>query len=62
MLCHPKWAKALEKNKLGCIAPGFQADILLLDTNSYKDLAYFFGENHIHTVIKKGVKVWESRG
>lgn len=55
-------AKALEKNKLGCIAPGFQADILLLDTNSYKDLAYFFGENHIHTVIKKGVKVWESRG
>lgn len=55
-------AKALEKNKLGCIAPGFQADILLLDTNNYKDLAYFFGENHVHTVIKKGEKAWESRG
>ncbi|MGN8225175.1 imidazolonepropionase [Gracilimonas sp. BCB1] len=55
-------AKALEKNKLGCIAPGFQADILLLDTYNYKDLAYFFGENHVHTVIKKGEKVWESRG
>ncbi|MCH2451428.1 MAG: imidazolonepropionase [Gracilimonas sp.] len=55
-------AKALEKNKLGAIASGFQADILLLDTETYKDLAYFFGENHVHTVIKKGVKVWESRG
>jgi imidazolonepropionase len=54
--------KALEKNKLGAIAAGFQADILLLDTETYKDLAYFFGENHVHTVIKKGVKVWESRG
>jgi imidazolonepropionase len=55
-------AKALEKNKVGCIAQGYQADILLLDTNNYKDLAYFFGENHVHTVIKKGEKVWESRG
>ncbi|MEX2603173.1 MAG: imidazolonepropionase [Gracilimonas sp.] len=55
-------AKALQKNKLGCIAPEFQADILLLDTKNYKDLAYFFGENHVHTVIKKGEKVWELRG
>lgn len=54
-------ARALQKNKLGCIAPGFQADILLLDTNDYKDLAYFFGENHVYTVIKKGEKVWESK-
>lgn len=54
-------AKALQKNQLGCIAPGFQADILLLDTHNYQDLAYFFGENHVHTVIKKGEKVWESR-
>lgn len=55
-------AMALEKNKLGAIAPGFQADLLLLDTDTYKDLAYFFGENHVHTVIKKGAKVWELRG
>lgn len=55
-------AKALEKEKLGCIAAGYQADILLLDSDNYKDLAYFFGENHVHTVIKKGEKVWESRG
>jgi len=55
-------ARALEKKKVGAIAPGFQADLLLLDTDTYKDMAYFFGENHVHTVIKKGAKVWESRG
>lgn len=55
-------AKALEKRKLGAITLGFQGDILLLDTKTYKDLAYFFGENHVHTVIKKGKKVWGLRG
>jgi imidazolonepropionase len=54
-------AKALEKKKIGCISPGFQADILLLDTDNYKDLAYFFGENHVHTVIKKGKIEWALR-
>jgi imidazolonepropionase len=54
-------AKALEKKKIGCISPGFQADILLLDTDNYKDLAYFFGENHVHTVIKKGKVEWALR-
>lgn len=54
-------AKALEKKKLGCISPGFQADILLLDTDNFKNLAYFFGENHVHTVIKKGKVEWVLR-
>lgn len=51
-------AQALQRSKLGCIEPGFQADILLLDTRNYKDLAYFFGMNHVHTVIKNGERVW----
>ncbi|MDZ7808606.1 MAG: imidazolonepropionase [Gracilimonas sp.] len=54
-------AQALEKKKLGCISPGFQADLLLLDTDNFKDLAYFFGENHVHTVIKKGKVEWALR-
>ena len=54
-------AKALQKENLGSIAPGYQADILLLNTDNYKNAAYFFGENHVHTVIKKGEKVWESK-
>ncbi|MEX0721537.1 MAG: imidazolonepropionase [Balneolaceae bacterium] len=54
-------AKALQKNNTGSISQGWQADILLLDTDNYKNIAYFFGENHVHTVIKKGEVVWESR-
>lgn len=54
-------AKALNKEMLGCISPGYKADILLLDTDNYNDLAYFFGENHIHTVIKKGKVEWVLR-
>jgi imidazolonepropionase len=54
-------AKALNKEMLGCITPGYKADILLLDTDNYNDLAYFFGENHIHTVIKNGKVEWVLR-
>ncbi len=54
-------AKALNKEMLGCISPGYKADILLLDTDNYNDLAYFFGENHIHTVIKNGKVKWVLR-
>lgn len=54
-------AKALNKEMLGCISPGYKADILLLDTDNYNDLAYFFGENHIHTVIKNGKVEWVLR-
>lgn len=53
-------ARALQKENLGCVAPGYQADLLLLDSDSYKDTAYFFGENHVQTVIKKGEIVWQS--
>lgn len=54
-------AKALRRDKIGCISPGYQADILLLDTDNSNDLAYFFGENHVHTVIKKGNIEWVLR-
>lgn len=54
-------AKALQKNNMGCIAEGYQADILLLNTDNFNNLAYFFGENHVKTVIKNGEVVWESK-
>ena len=47
-------AYALRKSNVGCILPGWQADLLILNTDNYKNLAYFFGENHIAKVIKKG--------
>ncbi len=50
-------AYALRKKKLGCLLPDWQADLLILNTDNYRNLAYFFGENHIATVIKKGAVV-----
>ncbi|MBF0279019.1 MAG: imidazolonepropionase [SAR324 cluster bacterium] len=47
-------ALALQKSRVGCLLPGWQADLLILDTDNYRNMAYFFGENHIAAVIKKG--------
>jgi imidazolonepropionase len=40
--------------KIGSIEVGKQADILILDTNDYRELAYEFGGNLVGMVIKKG--------
>jgi len=40
--------------KTGSIEVGKQADILILETDDYRDLAYEFGGNLVATVIKKG--------
>lgn len=40
--------------KVGSIETGKQADILILDTNDYREIAYEFGGNLIGVVIKKG--------
>ncbi|WP_243545512.1 imidazolonepropionase [Pseudodesulfovibrio tunisiensis] len=48
-------AHALRLDRTGCLAPGWQADFLLLDTDDYRNLMYFYGENHVHTIVKKGM-------
>lgn len=45
---------ALRQENVGCLAPKWQADLLILGTDNYRNLAYFFGENHVETVIKRG--------
>jgi len=40
---------------VGSIEVGKQADIVLYHIPNYRYLAYHFGENHVHTVIKRGV-------
>ncbi len=40
--------------KIGSIETGKQADILILDTDDYRQIAYEFGGNLVETVIKKG--------
>ena len=48
------------QDKLGSIETGKQADLLIFDFNSYKDLLYHFGINQLQTVIKKGKIVYNS--
>jgi len=50
-------AYALQLDKVGCIEPGWQADLILLDCPDYREMVYFYGENHVYGVIKKGVLV-----
>jgi imidazolonepropionase len=41
-------------DEVGSIAPGKDADLLLLETDTWEELLYLFNRNSIHTVIKKG--------
>ncbi len=50
-------AHALRLERVGCIEEGWQADLLILDCADYRDMIYYYGENHVQTVIKKGVVV-----
>ena len=53
-------AYSLGLSEVGLIEVGRQADLLLLDLPDYRLLPYFFGINHVHTVIKKGRIVWSN--
>jgi len=47
-------AHALRLDRRGCIAPGWQADLLLLDCADYREMLYWYGDNQVRTVIKNG--------
>jgi imidazolonepropionase len=47
-------AHVLRLAETGCLEVGWQADLLILDTPDYRDMVYFYGENHVRTVIKQG--------
>jgi imidazolonepropionase len=40
--------------RIGRLAPGYAADIVLLDSSDWRDLAYHLGGNHVATVIRGG--------
>lgn len=50
-------AHALRLERVGCIEVGWQADMLILDCADYREMVYFYAQNHVQTVIKKGVVV-----
>ena len=41
-------------DRIGRLAPGYAADIVLLDSSDWRDLAYHSGGNHVATVIRAG--------
>ncbi len=52
------YSLGLEKY-IGSIEIGKLADILILNTNDYKNLLYYFGKNFVQTVIKRGKIIYE---
>ena len=51
-------AHSLELENVGSLEPGMQADLLIMDVPNYQVIPYFFGTNHVETVIKKGQIAW----
>ena len=48
-------AAALQREeRVGSLEAGKQADLIILQSADYRNLAYRFGVNQVHTVIKKG--------
>jgi imidazolonepropionase len=48
--------------KTGSLEVGKQADILILDTKDFREIAYEFGSNFVETVIKNGKIVYKAKG
>ncbi|MEP6925026.1 MAG: amidohydrolase family protein, partial [Pyrinomonadaceae bacterium] len=46
-------------DRTGSLETGKQADVLILDTPDYRQIAYEFGANPVETLIKKGRIVFE---
>jgi imidazolonepropionase len=43
--------------EIGCLAPGFRADVALFDVADWREVPYFFGENRCARVLRAGVPV-----
>jgi imidazolonepropionase len=44
--------------RLGRIAPGYQADLILVDARDWRHLAYHLGGDVVHTVVERGSVTW----
>ncbi len=52
-------AAICEQDRLGAIAPGWQADLLILDCEDLADWFYTPGRERVRVVVKRGEVVWE---
>jgi imidazolonepropionase len=44
--------------QIGSLEPGKIADVLLLNTDDYRDLGRYFGVNLVHMTLKRGVPIY----
>ena len=59
--CTANAAAALDRqDRIGAVAEGFQADLLILDVPRFEQWAYFMGRNCVAKVIKRGKLVAEN--
>jgi imidazolonepropionase len=49
-------------DRLGSLASGKQADLVLYNVADYRELLYHFGVNHVHSVWKRGQLVYPTSG
>ncbi|MFN7995520.1 MAG: imidazolonepropionase [Bryobacteraceae bacterium] len=42
-------------DRVGSLEPGKQADLIVLDLSDYRELPYYFGANHVHLTMKRGI-------
>lgn len=49
-------------DRLGRIASGFAADVVLLEANDWRHLAYHLGGHVVAAVVKEGAVVWPAAG
>jgi len=53
MTANAAWA-LLKAHRIGSLAPGFQADLVIWDMEDYRELPYHFGVNLVDTLVKNG--------
>lgn len=45
--------------RLGTIEPGKQADLIVMDADDYREIAYYFGDNQCAMTVKRGTVVYD---
>jgi imidazolonepropionase len=49
-------------DRVGSLVEGRQADLLLLNVADYREIPYYFGVNHVHKTLKRGVTIFDEDG